>query len=39
MKSDPKVATLRVVRGEKPRVPVPYRTFSETFSYGAPEMR
>lgn len=25
-----------VVRGEKPRVPVPYRTFSETFSYGVP---
>jgi hypothetical protein len=24
------------VRGEKPRVPVPYRTFSETFSYGPP---
>lgn len=25
-----------VVRSEKPRVPVPYRTFSETFSYGPP---
>lgn len=25
-----------VVRGEKPRIPVPYRTFSETFSYGPP---
>ncbi|MFT3763035.1 MAG: nuclear transport factor 2 family protein [Pseudoxanthomonas sp.] len=25
-----------VVRGEKPKIPVPYRTFSETFSYGAP---
>ena len=25
-----------VVRGENPKVPVPYRTFSETFSYGAP---
>lgn len=26
-----------VVRGEKPLIPVPYRTFSETFSYGVPE--
>lgn len=26
------------VRGEKPRIPVPYRTFSETFSYGPPEL-
>jgi hypothetical protein len=25
-----------VVRGEKPKVPVPYRTFGETFSYGPP---
>lgn len=25
-----------VVRGENPRIPVPYRTFGETFSYGAP---
>lgn len=24
------------VRGENPKVPVPYRTFSETFSYGPP---
>ena len=28
-----------VVRGEKPRIPVPYRTFSETFSYGPPAKR
>jgi len=25
-----------VVRSEKPRIPLPYRTFSETFSYGPP---
>ncbi|MBB6253258.1 nuclear transport factor 2 family protein [Nitrospirillum iridis] len=27
---------LTEVRGEKPLIPVPYRTFSETFSYGPP---
>ncbi len=27
---------VNVVRGEKPQIPVPYRTFSETFSYGPP---
>ena len=28
-----------VVRGENPRIPVPYRSFSETFSYGPPAQR
>lgn len=28
--------SITAVRGEKPRIPVPYRTFSETFSYGPP---
>ena len=28
---------IAVVRGEKPKFPVPYRTFSETFSYGPPQ--
>jgi hypothetical protein len=27
---------IAVVRGEKPRFPVPYRTFADTFSYGPP---
>jgi hypothetical protein len=27
------------VRGEKPLIPVPYRTFSETFSYGPPKRK
>lgn len=28
--------SVAAVRGEKPKVPVAYRTFSETFSYGPP---